>query len=57
MLESRLNYLSIMCIESDLLKKLQFDDLIDDFGSKKSRKNCFKELKFNNLKKYYSSFI
>ncbi|CAI6376900.1 unnamed protein product [Macrosiphum euphorbiae] len=38
--EDRLNFLSVMSIESDVLDNLSFDDIIDDFAEKKSRKVC-----------------
>lgn len=38
MLQERLTNLSIMCIESDLLQKLDFEDIIEDFAHQKSRK-------------------
>ncbi|KAL7296104.1 hypothetical protein TKK_0010652 [Trichogramma kaykai] len=38
MTQSRLNSLSLMCIESDLLKEIDFNDIISDFSAKKSRK-------------------
>lgn len=38
MLNSRLNYLSVLYIESDILNSLNIEDIIDDFASKKSRK-------------------
>lgn len=38
MLQERLTNLSIMCIESDLLQKLEFEDIIEDFAQQKSRK-------------------
>ncbi|CAI6355780.1 unnamed protein product [Macrosiphum euphorbiae] len=38
--EDRLNFLSVMSIESDVLDNLSFDDITDDFAEKKSRKVC-----------------
>ena len=38
MLQEQLTNLSIMCIESDLLQKLDFEDIIEDFAQQKSRK-------------------
>lgn len=38
MLQERLTNLSIMCIESDILQKLDFEDIIEDFAQQKSRK-------------------
>jgi len=36
--DDRLNCLSIMSIESDVLDLLSFDEIIDDFAGKKTRK-------------------
>ncbi|CAK1592211.1 unnamed protein product [Parnassius mnemosyne] len=41
MSQSRLNHLSLMSIESDLLKSIDFDELISNFAAKKSRKKVF----------------
>ena len=38
MLNERLNYLSLLYIESDLLDNIDFDDIISDFTLKKSRR-------------------
>lgn len=38
MLQERLSNLSIMCIESDILQKIDFKDIIEDFAQQKSRK-------------------
>lgn len=38
MLQERLNNLSIMSIESDILQETEFEDLIEDFAQQKSRK-------------------
>lgn len=38
MLQERLSNLSIMCIESDILQKIEFEDIIEDFAQQKSRK-------------------
>lgn len=38
MVQDRLNDLSIMSIESDLLRKLSYDDIINEFAERKSRK-------------------
>ena len=38
MVQDRLNYLTIMSTASDLLKIMDFNDIIDDFAAKKSRK-------------------
>lgn len=36
--EDRLNYLSLLSIESEILNELQFEDIIDKFVSEKTRK-------------------
>ncbi|CAM1326808.1 Uncharacterised protein r2_g3576 [Pycnogonum litorale] len=41
MLQEKLSALSIMCIESDKLRSLSFEDIINDFSLKKSRKKMF----------------
>lgn len=41
MTESRLNSLSIMNIESEILNKIDFNDIITDFAGKKSRRKLF----------------
>ncbi|XP_050530959.1 zinc finger MYM-type protein 1-like [Daktulosphaira vitifoliae] len=41
MTQSRLNYLSIMCMESNLLNEIDFNDLINDFSTTKCRKKLF----------------
>lgn len=38
MLQKRLNSLSLMSIENDILKEIDFEEVIDDFAHKKSRK-------------------
>lgn len=38
MLQERLNNLSIMSIECDILQETEFEDLIEDFAQQKSRK-------------------
>ena len=38
MVQDRLNYLTTMSTASDLLKIMDFNDIIDDFAAKKSRK-------------------
>ena len=38
MSQNRLNSLSLMSIESDLLRKISYSDIIKDFVEKKSRK-------------------
>ena len=42
MKQGRLDALSLLCIEADLLRKLSFEDLIKDFAAKKSRRKLFK---------------
>ncbi|KAK0156467.1 Zinc finger MYM-type protein 1 [Merluccius polli] len=41
MVQKRLTSLSLMAIESDLVRELDFDDLISEFAMKKSRKKNF----------------
>lgn len=41
MLQDRLNSLSLMSIESDILLSLDFEDIIEDFAHTKSRKKSF----------------
>ncbi|CAH1103040.1 unnamed protein product [Psylliodes chrysocephalus] len=36
--EEKLNALALLCIESELMNKITYDDIIDDFSNKKSRK-------------------
>jgi len=36
--QQKLTDLSLLCIESDLMRKLQLDDIIHSFASKKCRK-------------------
>ncbi|KAF7643708.1 hypothetical protein LDENG_00234940, partial [Lucifuga dentata] len=36
--QSRLSSLSLMSVESDLVRKIDFDDLVDEFARKKARK-------------------
>jgi len=38
MTQDRLNYLSVMSIESDILETIDFSEIIHDFAEKKSRK-------------------
>ena len=40
-LQNRLSYLSLLRIESDLLRELDFTDIIDDFVAKKASKVSF----------------
>ena len=49
MKQDRLNGLATLAIEHDLAKLLNYDDIINDFASAKSRKVCF----WNNGIKYY----
>jgi hypothetical protein len=37
--ESRLNSLTILSIEADLIKTINFNDFIESFASQKSKKN------------------
>ena len=41
MLQGKLSALSIMCIESDKLRQLSFNDLIEEFAHQKVRKKKF----------------
>ena len=41
MLEEKLNNLTLMSIEHDMLAKMDFEELINDFAGKKSRKRAF----------------
>jgi len=41
MTQERLDSLSLLCIESDMLRSVDFDDLIKDFALAKSRKGTF----------------
>lgn len=38
MLQERLNSLSLMSIESDILKEIDFEEVINDFAHQRSRK-------------------
>ncbi len=38
MTQRRLNSLSLMAIEAELVRELDFDDIIQDFSSRKARK-------------------
>ena len=40
MSEDRLVGLTLLSIESDILRELNFDDIIDEFANKKARKVC-----------------
>ena len=37
MMQERVSALSLMCIESDILRTMNFDDVIDSFASAKAR--------------------
>ena len=39
--EARLSALSLMCIESELMRSVDFDDVINDFAAEKSRRRDF----------------
>ncbi|XP_020266285.1 uncharacterized protein LOC109841754 [Asparagus officinalis] len=41
LLQERLNDLAILCIEKDMLEKIDIDSIIDDFASKNARKHRF----------------
>ncbi len=41
MLQERLNHLTLMSLESDILRSLDFSDIIKDFSFRKSRKKSF----------------
>ena len=43
MQQDRLNSLSLLSIESDLLRQISYKDIIKDFAIKKSRKKLFKK--------------
>ena len=42
MSQDRLAALSFPCIESDLLRSISFEELLDDFSAEKSGKRMFK---------------
>ena len=42
MSQERLNGLALISIESELLEKLDYEHLIDDFSSKNSRRSIFR---------------
>ena len=51
MQQARLNSLSVMCIESDLVEKISLDKVIQDFAAMKSRrKHCNTHVSFILLK-------
>ena len=37
----RLNGLAILCIENDMLEKIEFENIIDDFASQNARRRHF----------------
>ena len=39
--QEKLEDLAIMCIESDLLRDIDFSDVVSDFARRKSRKKNF----------------
>lgn len=39
--QERLGSLSLLCIESDILREIQFDDINSEFARQKSRKKFF----------------
>lgn len=39
--QERLGSLSLLCIESDILREIQVDDIISEFARQKSRKKFF----------------
>jgi len=39
--QARLSALSLMCIESELMRSVDFDDVINDFAAEKSRRRDF----------------
>lgn len=41
MSQERLNGLAILCIEKDMLEKIDLDTIINDFASKKARRSIF----------------
>ena len=42
MTQDRLNGLAILCIEKDEIEDLEYDDIIDDFASKNTRRQFLK---------------
>ncbi|WCJ43743.1 hAT family dimerization domain [Euphorbia peplus] len=40
MLQERLNGLALIAIENDLLENIAYEDLVDDFASKKARRRA-----------------
>ena len=41
MSQERLQSLGLLCIESEILRSLDFDDIVQDFSNKKSRRQKF----------------
>ena len=41
MSQERLSDLSILCVENDKLRLIDFDDTIDEFEARKSRRKMF----------------
>ena len=39
--EETLQSLGLLCIESEILRSLNFDDIVQDFSNKKSRRQKF----------------
>lgn len=48
MLQEKLNHLTLMSLENDILQSLDFSDIIKDFSFRKSRKKDFKVSNFLN---------
>ncbi len=53
--DKRLNYLSLMAIESDIVSKIDFDEMIDAFAKRKSRTKLFFFNVSNEILNRYSS--
>ena len=43
--QERLDSLSLLCIDADMLRSVDFEDVIKDFALAKSRKKAFFELR------------
>ena len=41
MSQERLNDLSILCIEKNILENIDVDTIINDFASRNARRQCF----------------
>ena len=41
MSQKRLNDLTILCIEKNMLKNIDVDTIINDFASRNARRQCF----------------